>query len=106
MTTAGAARASEIGPGQMRIIEVGGVRVALCNVDGKFYAIEDVCTHDDGPLGEGTLLPDGQVECPRHGGRFDARTGRATQMPAIAPVRTFPVRVDGDSVIIEVPHGS
>ena len=85
----------------MRIVETGGLRIALCNVDGTFYAVEDVCTHDDGPLGEGTLVGR-EVECPRHGGRFDVTTGRATRMPAVVPVRTFPVRVEGDAVYIEV----
>ncbi|MBI4425656.1 MAG: non-heme iron oxygenase ferredoxin subunit [Elusimicrobia bacterium] len=85
----------------MRIVEAGGYRVALCNVEGKFYAVEDVCTHDDGPLGDGTLK--GRVlECPRHGGRFDVATGAAVRMPAIVPVRIFPTRVEGDQVFIEV----
>ncbi len=95
------AKASELGPGQMRIVEAGGVRIALCNVDGAFYAIEDVCTHDDGPLGEGTLKGE-IVECPRHGGRFDVKTGAAVRMPAIIPVRTFPVRVQAGDVYVEV----
>lgn len=103
MTAALAARKSDVPPGSMKTLEVGGVRVALCNVDGAFYAIEDVCTHDDGPLGEGKLV-EGQAECPRHGARFDVKTGRATRMPAIIPVRTFPVKVEGDSVFVEVPH--
>lgn len=94
------AKASSIPPGGMKVIEAGGARVAVCNVEGTFYAIEDVCTHDDGPLGEGTL--DGkEVECPRHGARFDVRTGQATRMPAIVPVRTFPVKVEDDWIVIE-----
>lgn len=94
------AKASEIPPGGMKVVETRGVRVALCNVEGKLYAIEDVCTHDDGPLGEGTLRG-GEVECPRHGARFDVRTGAVTRMPAVVPVRTFPVRVEGDEVLLE-----
>ena len=105
MTATMAAKASEIAPGQMRVVDVSGVRVAICNVDGTFYAIEDVCTHDDGPLGDGALNGD-QVECPRHGGRFNVKTGRATRMPAIVPVRSFPVRVEGGDIYIEVErHG-
>jgi len=89
----------------MKVVTVGGISIALCNVDGKLYAIEDICTHDDGPLGEGTL--DGkEVECPRHGARFDVRTGAVTRMPAVAPVRTFPVTVEGDSVFVEANHGN
>jgi len=101
MTATVVAKASGIAPGQMRIVEAGGARIALCNVGGAFYAIEDVCTHDEGPLGEGTLVGD-QVECPRHGARFDVRTGQAARMPAVVPVRTFPVRVENGDVIIEV----
>ncbi|MBI3548698.1 MAG: non-heme iron oxygenase ferredoxin subunit [Elusimicrobia bacterium] len=104
MTAAAVAKVSDIPPGKMRPVEVDGLRVALCNVDGKIYAIEDVCTHDDGPLGEGQLV-DGQAECPRHGARFDVKSGQATRMPAIMPVRTFPVRVEGDSIYVEVGHG-
>ena len=99
------AAAAEVKPGQMKVFEAGGLKIALCNVDGTYYAIEDVCTHDDGPLGEGTL--DGKVaECPRHGGQFDVTTGAAVRMPAVVRVRTFPVRVEGDSVFVEVGHGA
>ena len=100
------AKLSEIRPGKMKIVAVDGIGIALCNVEGQLYAIEDVCTHDDGPLGEGTLEGK-EVECPRHGARFDVRTGAVTRMPAVAPVRTFPVKVEGDSVFVEVRnHGS
>ncbi|MDE2292815.1 MAG: Rieske 2Fe-2S domain-containing protein [Elusimicrobia bacterium] len=84
----------------MKVVEVGGLRVALCNVEGTFYAVEDLCTHDDGPLGEGTLS-DGRLTCPRHGAQFDARTGAAVRMPAVTPVRTFPVKVVGGDVVVE-----
>lgn len=103
MTAAGTpvARLSEIPAGTMKVVKVDGVAVALCNVDGRIFAIEDVCTHDEGPIGEG-LLEGHEAECPRHGARFDVRTGAATRMPAVAPVRTFPARVEGDSVFVEV----
>ncbi|MBI4387139.1 MAG: non-heme iron oxygenase ferredoxin subunit [Elusimicrobia bacterium] len=98
-------KAAEVPPGHMRIVEAGGIRIAICNVEGVFCAIEDVCSHDDGPLGEGTLR-NAEVECPRHGARFDVRTGRATRMPAVAPVRVFPVRTEGGDVIVEVNNGA
>ena len=101
MTAVKGGKVSEIGPGQMRIVDGGRHRIALCNVDGKFYAIEDVCTHDDGPLGEGTLRGC-ELECPRHGARFDVRSGKATRMPAFVKVKSFPVVVKGDDIIIEV----
>jgi len=100
VTAVSVAKAAEIGPGQMRIVDVGGERIALCNVGGTFYAVKDVCTHDDGPLGEGTLKGD-VLECPRHGGKFDVRSGAAVQMPAIVPVKIYPVRVEGGEVFVE-----
>jgi 3-phenylpropionate/trans-cinnamate dioxygenase ferredoxin subunit len=74
-------------------------RLAVCNVDGEFYAIEDVCTHDGGPLDQGELEGE-EIECPRHGGRFDVRTGRATMMPAAMAVQTYAVRIDGDDLFV------
>lgn len=99
--SAAAAKKSEIPAGNMKIVTVGGIRIALCNVDGEYFAIEDLCTHDDGPLGEGSLRGD-KVECPRHGAFFDVKTGAAVGMPAIVPVRKFPVKVEGDEIFIEV----
>ncbi len=102
MSTATAvARISDVAPGAVKIVSTGGVRIALCNVDGEFFAIEDVCTHDDGPLGEGKLQ-ECRIECPRHGAQFDVKTGKAVRMPAIAPVKTFPVTVKDGEIFIEV----
>ena len=95
------APASEIPPGKMKIYTAGKLKIAICNGGGKCYAIEDVCTHDDGPLGEGELHG-GEVECPRHGARFDVKTGAATRMPAVVPVRTFPVQVEGEQIFVEL----
>lgn len=103
-TPAPIAKLSEISPGQMKLVQAGGLSIALCNVEGRLFAIENVCTHDDGPLGEGALIGT-EVECPRHGARFDVRTGAVTRMPAVVPVRTFPVRIEEDSIFVEVPHG-
>ena len=96
-----AAREAEIPEGEARVVELEGTRIALCRVDGALYAIEDVCTHDDGPLGEGYL--DGpEIECPRHGARFDVRTGAVRSMPAVTPVKTFPLRVERGEVLVEI----
>jgi len=98
------AKAQDILPGKMKIITVGKTRIALCNVDGTMYAIEDICTHDNGPLGEGTLHGD-KVECPRHGAKFDVKTGAAVQMPAVTAVKTFPVKVVEGNIVLEgVPN--
>ena len=95
-----AATVTEIPPGTKKIVEVAGVLIAVINLDGQFYAVEDVCTHDGGPLGEGKL--DGcQLICPRHGARFDVRTGAALTMPAVEAAPTYAVRVEGDDVLVE-----
>jgi 3-phenylpropionate/trans-cinnamate dioxygenase ferredoxin component len=94
------AQASDIPPGAKLIVEADGVEIVVVNVKGEFYAVEDVCTHDGGPLGEGKL--DGcELICPRHGARFDVRTGAATRMPAIEPVPTYEVRVQDGDVLVE-----
>lgn len=95
------AKVSDTPPGTIRVHEVGGVWIALCNVNGRFYAIDDVCTHDGGPLDQGELQ-DNLVECPRHGAKFDVTTGRAVVLPAVQPVKTYRVEVDGDDVKVEV----
>lgn len=92
----------EIAPGTARVVEAGGQSIALCRVeDGELYAIENRCTHDDGPLGEGELDGD-RIECPRHGALFDVTTGRAVTLPAIGKVRCFAISVDDGQVQIEV----
>ena len=94
------ARKSAIAPGTMMRVVVEGVPVLLCDVGGELYAVEDVCTHDGGALDGGEL--DGcRVMCPRHGALFDVTTGKALTLPAVVPLPTFPVRVDGDDVYVE-----
>jgi 3-phenylpropionate/trans-cinnamate dioxygenase ferredoxin subunit len=87
---------------QRILVEVDDAIVAIFKVDGKFYCIEDVCTHDGGPVAEGAL--DGfEIECPRHGALFDIRDGRALTMPAVVPVPTYQVKVEGDEIFVELP---
>lgn len=94
--------AEEIQPGERVVVRVGRVWVAIFNVDGTFYAIQDVCTHDDGPLAEGELFGC-EIECPRHGARFDIRDGRVTAPPAFIPVPVYDVRVqDGQLQVSKV----
>jgi 3-phenylpropionate/trans-cinnamate dioxygenase ferredoxin subunit len=95
--------AAEVNPGERILIEIDGEPIAVFNVDGKFYAIGDVCTHDDGPLGDGEL--DGyQVICPRHGARFDVRTGKAMALPAVIDTPWYPVRVEDGWVEVGMPN--
>jgi len=94
------AHAGAIAAGTTQRVVVDGVGVLVCNVDGSFYAVEDVCTHDGGALEAGDL--DGvRVMCPRHGALFDVTTGKALTLPAIAPLPTYTVRVEGDDIYID-----
>ncbi len=87
-------------PGK-QLVEVEDRLVALFHVDGKFYAIDDVCTHDGGPLAEGQL--EGfTIACPRHGAKFDIRNGRALTMPATQPTVAHEVKVEGDDVFVRL----
>ena len=91
------AKTSEIAPGTVKVVRVDGVPIGVANVDGEFYAFADVCTHDDGPVAEGEL--DGyQIECPRHGARFDIRTGAVKLLPAVVPIAVYPLQVVGDEI--------
>jgi len=95
------AKTSDTAPGTISVHQVNGTRIALCNVNGRFYAIDDVCTHDGGPLDQGELEGD-LVECPRHGAKFDVTNGKAVVLPAVRPVQTYPVEVQGDDVLVDV----
>jgi 3-phenylpropionate/trans-cinnamate dioxygenase ferredoxin subunit len=96
-----AAKVSDIPPGRIRVVELEEEDVALCNVDGEIYAVANVCTHDGGPLGDGYLLGD-EIECPRHGARFNVRTGEVKSLPAIMPIPTLEVKIEGDEIWIDV----
>ena len=93
----------ELGPGQMRIVTVGWTSIGVYNCNGNLYALEDRCSHDDGPLCEGDWEDDRcRVICPRHGSAFDLATGRPLTLPAFEPVETYPVRVEDGIVKVDV----
>jgi 3-phenylpropionate/trans-cinnamate dioxygenase ferredoxin component len=95
--------AAELPPGAMRLVEHGGLKIGVFNCEGALYAIEDRCSHDDGPLAEGEFDPATcTVECPRHGSLFDLSTGRPKTLPAFAPVQTFTAAVVDDMIELEV----
>jgi 3-phenylpropionate/trans-cinnamate dioxygenase ferredoxin subunit len=96
------ANVGDVPEGQARVFEIGGRRLAVCKVDGELFAIDDICTHDGGPLGEGEL-DDHQIECPRHGARFDIRTGKAICLPAVVGVKSYPIEVRNNEIWIAVP---
>jgi 3-phenylpropionate/trans-cinnamate dioxygenase ferredoxin subunit len=94
-------RAENLPPGKVRTVFGGRGRLAVCNVGDGYYCIDDVCTHDGASFETGEL--DGnEIECPRHGARFDVTTGRATCMPAIVPVKVYPVRIENGEIQIQV----
>ena len=87
----------------MKLVAAGPELIGVFHVDGELYAVEDRCSHDDGPLVEGDWEPEDLVViCPRHGSRFDIRTGKPLTLPAFEPVRTFPVRVEDGIVKVTV----
>jgi 3-phenylpropionate/trans-cinnamate dioxygenase ferredoxin subunit len=87
----------ELEAGGVMLVDVDGTEVAVFNIDGEFYALADVCTHDGGTLADGTV--EGyEIECPRHGARFDIRTGKVMAPPAYEDVTVYPVRVDNGRV--------
>ena len=96
---------SDVSEGEVRVVECGGRSLALSNVDGELFAIDNVCTHDGGPLGEGRLR-NGRVICPRHGAAFDARSGRALTLPAVRGVAAYPVSIEGDGAYVECEEAS
>jgi 3-phenylpropionate/trans-cinnamate dioxygenase ferredoxin subunit len=95
------ASVTDIPPGGRIIVRLPeqDLPVAVFNVDGELYCMADECTHDGGPVAEGEL-DDHVIECPRHGARFDIRDGRALSLPAIVPVDTFEVKVEGEDVLV------
>ena len=96
---------ADIAPGTVRVVEHERSRYAVCNAQGEIYVVDDTCTHDDGPLGEGKL--DGcAVVCPRHGAKFDIRTGAVMQMPAAFPIRVYESRVKDGKVYIKAVTGA
>jgi len=104
MTTRTKIKKSEVQLGQAKSYKFGDQKIVVCNIDGQYFAVSDVCTHDDGELvtGEGKIIEGCLLECPRHGARFDVRTGEAKRMPAVAPIKTYKVDVHGDELKIEV----
>jgi len=94
---------SQLPPGATRVVEVEDFEIGVVNCGGEVLAIEDRCTHDNGILFDGPINAEAcTVECPRHGSRFDLRSGRPLNLPAYVPVDTYEVVVDGDMIKVEV----
>jgi 3-phenylpropionate/trans-cinnamate dioxygenase ferredoxin subunit len=93
------ARADEVAPGTMKRVTVDGHTVALINVGGEFFAIDDTCSHEEASLSGGTLSGE-IVVCPKHGARFNVKSGRVLSLPAVRSVAVYPVRVEGGEVLV------
>ena len=93
----------EFPPGSTKIVTLGWTSIGVYNCGGELYALEDRCSHDDGPLCEGDFdLEEGYAVCPRHGAHIDIRSGQPLTLPAVYPVETFPVRVEEGIIKVEV----
>ncbi len=93
------AKTSEIEEGKVKVVRVGDAPVGVTKVEGEFFAFADVCTHDDGPVAEGEL-DEYIIECPRHGAKFDIRTGKVRQLPAVVPIPVYDVKVQDEEVLV------
>jgi len=98
------ATTAEIPPGEHKVVEAGEQSLVIFHEDDAFYALANVCPHDDGPLGEG-LCRDHEIICPRHGSRFDFRTGKVLSFPAVVDATSYPVKVEGDRILVKLTSG-
>lgn len=96
------APASELPDGERLFVEIGGKPIVIFKIAGQFFSIADVCSHDDGPVGEG-ILEGYNITCPRHGAQFDVRTGKVVQMPAVVDIPAYPVKVVDGVIQLGVP---
>ena len=95
------AKAREIPVGEFKPVLVKGKRLLVCHTASGFSVIDDTCTHDDGPLADG-WLEGNEIECPRHGARFDVATGKVLCLPAAAPILSYPVKVEGEDIKVNI----
>lgn len=103
MTQVDVCPVNELAPGDRRTVLVDGIDISVFNCAGTLYAIEDRCSHDDGPLGDGPLdVAACTIECPRHGSKFDLRTGKPLTLPAYEPVEIFPIHIEDQMIKLEV----
>ena len=98
------ASVAELPEGERLFIEAAGRSIVIFNLAGNFYAIGDVCSHDNGPVGDGEI-EEHEIICPRHGARFDIRTGKATSLPAVVDIPCYPVRVVDGTIAVGLPKG-
>jgi len=97
------ARVEELQPGERAIFEIGDRSIAVFQIAGRYFAIADLCSHDDGPVAEGQVTGE-EVECPRHGARFSLETGKALSLPAVVDIPAYPVRVLDGEIQVGLPN--
>lgn len=97
------ASVGEVPPGQRLFLDIDDEAIVIFNIAGTFFAIGNLCSHDDGPLGDGALENTYEISCPRHGAHFDVRSGKALSLPAIEDIPAYPIRVRGDDIEIGLP---
>ena len=97
------AKLSDIGPGELKYVEVGPdyEPVCLINYDGGIYALGDCCTHQDASLADGEIVGD-ELECPLHGGAFEIKTGLPASMPVVTPADVYQIKIEGDQILIGI----
>jgi 3-phenylpropionate/trans-cinnamate dioxygenase ferredoxin subunit len=96
------APASELPNGERLFVDIADKPIVIFNIAGQLFAIGDVCTHDDGPLGDGTIEGT-NIVCPRHGAEFDVRTGKVMQMPAVVDIPAYPVQIKDGNIFVGIP---
>ncbi len=93
---------SELPNGERLFVDIANKSIVIFNIAGQYFAIGDVCSHDDGPVGDG-IIEGNNIVCPRHGGEFDIRTGRAMQMPAVVDIPAYPVKIIDGNILVGMP---
>ncbi|MGW8143077.1 MAG: non-heme iron oxygenase ferredoxin subunit [Anaerolineales bacterium] len=96
------AKLEDVDEGERLFVEIDDHELVVFNIAGEYFAIGDVCSHDDGPLGDGEI-EDHEIICPRHGARFDVRSGQVTALPAVTDIPAYPVRISGNDIEIGIP---
>ena len=92
-------RVDELGENQTIVVEIKGKNILVTRINGEFYAVENRCTHENLALAGGQIY-EGQIQCPHHGARFDIKTGKATQLPAVMDLKTYEVKIDNNNVMV------
>jgi 3-phenylpropionate/trans-cinnamate dioxygenase ferredoxin subunit len=94
--------AADLQSGERAFFEVKDYQIIIFNIAGEYFAVSDVCSHDEGPLGDG-YLQDNVITCPRHGAQFDIKTGKVLSLPAIIDIPTYPLRIENGTIYIGIP---